>query len=78
MSNMLKKIKKNIKPDYVEFICPICKTREKIPFYIVDELDRNDKGNQDYPPRFDCENCSGMMEPVYYKNYKGKVYAYKN
>ena len=78
MSNMLKKIKKNIKPNSVEFICPKCKTRESIPFYIVDMMDRQDNGDPNYPPRFSCQNCDGLMEPVYYKNYKGIVYAYKN
>lgn len=75
---MLKKIKKNINKDYVTFICPKCGTKEGIPFSIVDMLDRSDNGNPNYPPRFNCENCDGKMQPVYYKNYKGIVYEYKN
>ena len=75
---MLRKIKKNIKPNSVEFICPKCKTKEFIPFYIVDMMDKQDNGDCNYPPRFSCQNCDGLMEPVYYKNYKGIIYAYKN
>ena len=41
-------------------------------------MDKADKGNDDYPPRFKCQHCRGKMEPIYYKNYKGKVYQYKN
>lgn len=77
MSNMLKQIQKNKSKEFVEFICPKCKTKENIPFNIVDMMDRNDGGDPSYPPRFSCENCDGLMEPVYYKNYKGIIYAYK-
>ncbi len=77
MSNMVKKIKKNIHPKYIEFICPMCKTKEQIPFDIVDMMDRHDNGDSSYPPRFSCELCDGLMEPIYYKNYKGIIYAYK-
>lgn len=64
--------------NYITFICPICKYKEDIPFYIVDMMDKADKGNDDYPPRFKCQHCRGKMEPIYYKNYKGKIYQYKN
>lgn len=46
-------------PKQIEFICPICKTIEKIPFEIVRMLDSADQINvdTDVPPRFDCENA---------------------
>lgn len=77
MSNMLKKMRKNLNKEFVTFICPKCKTKENIPFSIVDMLDKNDNGDDTYPPRFDCQNCDGKMTPIYYKNYKGIVYEYK-
>ena len=50
------KNKKNI-----EFICPVCKTIEKIPREIVEMLDAADQHgvDTDVPPRFDCEKCYG-------------------
>lgn len=64
----------------IEFICPLCKTREKIPTQIVEMLDASDQLNVDtnVPPRFDCQNCRGKMEPIYYIGVHGKVYEYKN
>ena len=64
-------------PTYVEFICSKCKIREYIPFDIVDMMDKCDEGNPACPPRFRCEHCNGTMEPIYYRNYKGIVYTYK-
>lgn len=29
------------------------------------------------PPRFDCENCNGLMVPIYYIGAKGRIYEYK-
>ena len=40
-------------------------------------MDRYDNGDPNYPPRFNCQNCDGIMTQIYYKNYKGKVYQYK-
>lgn len=77
MGSINKKIKNNINNNFVTFICPKCKVKENIPFYIVDMMDKHDNGNQNCPPRFGCQNCDGIMIPVYYKNYKGKVYEYK-
>lgn len=76
MSNMLKKMKKNVNNEFVTFICPKCKIKEDIPFSIVNMLDKSDDGDDAYPPRFDCQYCDGIMTPIYYKNYKGKVYEY--
>ena len=63
----------------IEFICPICKTKEKIPREIVEMLDSSDQlgVDTDVPPRFDCENCYGKMIPIFYIGVKGKIYQYK-
>ena len=70
-------MKKNDK--FIEFICPKCKTKEKIPTEIVEMLDANDNNGVDisYPPRFNCEKCPGKMEPIYYKSVYGITYQYK-
>lgn len=64
----------------IEFICPLCKTREKIPTEIVEMLDASDQYNvdTDVPPRFNCEKCSGKMVPIYYVSVNGKIYKYEN
>ena len=63
----------------IEFICPLCKTKEKIPTYIVEMLDKTDQIGVDtnVPPRFDCENCPGKMVPIFYIGVKGKIYKYE-
>ena len=62
----------------IEFICLKCKTKEKIPTYIVEILDKADQfGDTSIPPRFDCEKCTGKMVPIYYIGVKGQVYEYK-
>ena len=62
----------------IEFICPLCKTKESIPTEIVVMLDEADQFivDTDVPPRFDCEKCSGKMVPIYYIGVKGKIYKY--
>ena len=51
----------------IEFICPLCKTKEKIPTYIVEMLDKTDQIRVDtnIPPRFDCEKCPGKCNFLY-------------
>lgn len=73
----LKHYRKNKKQ--IEFICPICKTKEKIPREIVEMLDEADQHGVDthVPPRFDCEKCYGKMVPIFYIGVKGKIYKYK-
>ena len=63
----------------IEFICPLCKTIERIPTEIVEMLDYADQIGVDtsVPPRFDCENCTGKMVPVYYIDANGKIFEYK-
>lgn len=69
--------KKNGK--YIEFICPKCRTKEKIPTEIVEMLDKTDSIGVDIdcPPRFDCQKCPGKMVPIYYIGVHGKIYEYK-
>lgn len=64
----------------VEFICPVCKTIEKIPTDIVRMLDEADSFDVDtsIPPRFDCKNCYGKMVPILYIGVKGQVYTYND
>ena len=66
-------------PNLIEFICPLCKTKERIPRKIVEFLDEADQIDVDtsVPPRFDCQNCSGKMVPVFYIGVNGKIYKYK-
>ena len=73
----MKKIKNK---NEIEFICPICKTKERIPTYIVEMLDASDQIGVDtsVPPRFDCENCYGKMVPIYYVSVNGKIFEYKD
>lgn len=65
--------------DEIEFICPLCKTKERIPTYIVEMLDEADQIDVDtsVPPRFDCENYPGKMVPVHYVSVNGKIFEYK-
>ncbi len=63
----------------IEFICPKCKTKERIPTEIVEMLDQADQIGVDtsVPPRFNCEKCSGKMVPIYYIDVNGKIFEYK-
>ena len=65
-------------PNQIEFICPICKTKERIPRIIVEFLDEEDQYGVDtsVPPRFDCEICPGKMVPMFYVGVNGKIYSY--
>ena len=62
----------------IEFICPKCKTKERIPTEIVEMLDYADQIGVDtsVPPRFDCEKCDGKMVPIYYVGAIGRIYEY--
>lgn len=63
----------------IEFICPLCKTKELIPTEIVEMLDGADQlgVDTDVPPKFDCEKYPGKMVPIHYIGVKGKIYKYK-
>ncbi len=62
----------------IEFICPICKSREKIPTDIVRMLDESDGEfvDRSIPPMFECKNCEGKMVPILYIGVRGQVYTY--
>lgn len=66
-------------PSQIEFICPLCKTKERIPREVVEFLDESDQIGVDtsVPPRFDCQNCYGKMVPIFYIGVNGKIYEYK-
>jgi len=56
------------------FRCVKCKSEEWIPKDVVDFFDIMDTGDPTVPPRFDCQSCSGKMEPVQYINHDGIEY----
>lgn len=60
----------------VKFRCKKCKIEESIPAEIVHELDYQDEGDKRYPPQFRCENCDGIMIPIKYKSFNGKLYTW--
>ena len=65
--------------DEIEFLCPLCGVKEMIPTDIVEMLDGSDQIDVDIsiPPRFDCEQCTGKMEPTYYVSVNGIVFEIK-
>jgi hypothetical protein len=67
--------KKSSNPQHVLFRCIICNFEEQIPKDVVDYFDIMDGGDPSIPPRFDCQSCSGKMQPVYYVNHDGIVYS---
>ncbi len=69
---------KNKNSSQIEFICPVCKTREFIPRDVVEFFDNVDSYGVDtsIPPRFDCKNCNGKMVPIYYIGVTGHIYKY--
>jgi len=58
----------------VLFRCITCNFEEYIPKEVVDFFDLMDGGDPSVPPRFDCQSCSGKMQPVHYVNHDGIVY----
>lgn len=64
-------------PKRIEFICPLCKTKELIPLDVVRMLDMMDQaGDTHVPPRFDCKSCPGKMVPKFYIGVNGMKYFY--
>ena len=65
--------------NFIEFICPLCKYKERIPRKVVEFLDETDQIDVDtsVPPRFDCQYCPGKMVPIFYIGVNGKIYEYK-
>ena len=62
---------------YTEYICSNCGIHENIPTHIVMNFEYMHSGDKDYWPTFTCEKCNGLMYPVYFKGYTGKIYEYK-
>lgn len=60
----------------IKFKCKKCGIEEEIPAEVVDMLEQNDEGDLRYPPRFRCEKCPGLMEPVDYISRKGIHYKF--
>lgn len=61
----------------VKFKCQKCGTLEEIPKEVVDMIEGSDNGDKSVPPRFKCEKCPGLMEPLEYKTKSGIIYKYK-
>jgi hypothetical protein len=59
---------------YILFKCMKCNIEERIPKEVVDFFDIMDTGDPSVPPRFDCQNCTGKMQPVQYTNHDGIEY----
>lgn len=69
-----KRLKKEKKNKTVRFRCLDCGIEEDIPKDVVEMLDLQDGGDLIVPPRFDCEACDGLMEPIYYHSVHGITY----
>lgn len=61
--------------DTVRYKCLDCGVEEEIPRSVVEMFDTlDDEGDISVAPRFDCENCDGVMEPVKYAGVHGITY----
>lgn len=58
----------------ITFACLECGEKEDIPKDVVDTFDTFDDGDLSVPPRFDCEICGGIMEPIEYTSAHGITY----
>jgi len=58
----------------IQFRCTACGFEELIPKSVVDFFDVMDGGDPTFPPRFDCQNCDGKVQPVHYIGHDGIVY----
>lgn len=56
------------------FRCISCGFEENIPKDVIDFFDIMDGGDPLVPPMFNCQKCSGLMEPLYYVNHDGIIY----
>ena len=71
-----KRIKKQEKQ--ILFKCSGCGIEELIPEEVVNYFDALDDGDTSVPPRFTCEECSELMEPVEYEGVHGITYKIKD
>ena len=76
----VKKVKKNNKKQLkkeekqILFKCGGCGIEEYIPEDVVSYFDIIDDGDTSVPPRFTCEECGELMEPVEYEGVHGILY----
>lgn len=66
--------KRRLQGDSVRYKCLECGIKEDIPRDVVEMFDIFDDGDTSVPPRFDCEKCGGIMEPIEYEGVHGEVY----
>lgn len=69
-----KNMQKRMNNQTVRFRCLQCGIEEEIPKEIVQMLDLEDGGDLSVPPRFECEECDGLMEPIHYVSVHGVTY----
>lgn len=62
----------------IRYRCLKCGIEEEIPRGVVETFDIMDDGDISVPPRFDCEECDGQMEPVEYFGVHGINYEIKD
>jgi len=74
MPNSKKTAALNNNSESILFKCLKCNSQEHIPKEVVDFFDITDAGDPSVPPRFDCNSCSGKMQPVHYINHDGIEY----
>jgi hypothetical protein len=78
MAASKKRVKKaknnNKKQKQILFKCSGCGTEELIPEDVVNYFDTFDDGDTSVPPRFTCEECCELMEPVEYEGVHGITY----
>lgn len=61
--------------DMVRYRCLDCGVEEDIPRSVVEMFDAlDDEGDISVAPRFDCEKCDGIMEPLKYTGVYGITY----
>ena len=76
----VKKVKKNKKRQIkkedrqILFKCGGCGIEEFIPEDVVRYFDTFDDGDTSVPPRFTCEECGEVMEPIEYEGVHGITY----
>ena len=66
----------SISGETVKFKCKKCFVEEDIPKNVVDMMDAADGGDSNFPPRFDCEKCNGLMQPINYTGTRGITYKF--
>jgi hypothetical protein len=67
------------KGETVRYKCLDCGIEEDIPRSVVEMFDAlDDEGDISVAPRFDCEKCDGIMEPIKYEGIHGITYEIVN